>query len=244
MSDEKVPETKTVSMEEHSKVHQQYQDADTRAKRFEGQIVDMETKLKVFDGIDLEKLKAHSEELDILKKEKATNSPEDIDKYVANKEAEVTSRFESTIADLQGKVDGLSGENRELKVVDKAMSALSGHFNDDCHTFVKEIIRKSVHKDAGDFVVKDDEGNVRYSKSNPTKKMDLEEYANEIAEQYPSMAKAKVPAGGKVPGDRVVNGRIAEGALQSYLRMSQEERKSRFSVADRRQLGKEASKLM
>jgi len=243
MSDENVPETKTVSMEDHTKVYQQFQDADTRAKRFEGQIADMESKLKPFDGIDLEKLKAHSEELDILKKEKATGSTEDIDKYVSDKEAEVTSRFESTITELQGKVDGLAGENRELKVVDKAMTAIGGLFNDDCHGFIKQIIRKSVHKDAGDFVIKDDEENVRYSKGNPAKKMDLAEYATEISELYPSMAKAKVPAGGKVPGEKL-NGKVSEGTLQSYLRMTPDERKTRFSRADRMQLGKEAIKLM
>jgi len=243
MSDEKVPETKTVSMEDHTKVYQQFQDADTRAKRFEGQIADMESKLKPFEGLDLERLKAHSEELDILKKEKATGSKEDIDAYVATKETEITQRFEGTITELQGKVDGLTGENRELKVVDKAMTAIGGIFNEDCHGFVKEIIRKSVHRDAGDFIVKDDEGNVRYSKSNPAKKMDLSEYANEISELYPSMAKAKVPAGGKVPGEKL-NGKVSEGALQSYLRSTVEERKARFSVADRRELGKQASKLM
>lgn len=230
-------DSKTVSIDEFNELKAQLTQADERAKRFEGLFTDLEKRFNSVKDIDPVAYKAMQEDYDNLRKQAATGDKDEIDRLLADKEKQITTRFETKLTELQSLTDRLQSENKELKVVDRAMETIGGRFNDDTHGFIKQYVRQAVDRgESGDFVVKDDAGNVRYSKQNPSKPLTLEEFADELAEKHPSLARANVPAGGVQNGQRLPSG--AQVDLAAYLNPSKH---AQMDTETRHKLGPQAA---
>jgi exonuclease VII large subunit len=223
-------ETKVISQEEYNK-------AVERAQRFEAQLVDLQKKLEPFEKIDLEKLKAHSEELDILKRKQAGKSPEELDAWKKEQRDAINKELRT---EVQKELDGLRTEKEtlssrvtELEVVDKAMNELAPRFNEDVHPFIKDIVRQRVKKaEDGSLLVHNERGEPAYSPNDPNKPMSLGGLADELATKHPSFAKAEVVAGGRNNAGQQRNGNVKDG-LHAYLHATPEERAARWTQAER-----------
>lgn len=230
-------DSNTVSAEQVNELKAQLAQADERAKRFEGLFTDLEKRYSSVKDIDPVAYKAMQEDYDNLRKQAAQGDKNEIDRLLADKEKALTSRFETKLNELQTLTEKLQSENKELKVVDRAMETIGGRFNDDTHGFIKQFVRQAVDRgESGDFVVKDEQGNVRYSKQNPSKPLSLEEYADELAEKHPSLARANVPAGGVQNGQRLPSG--AQVDLAAYLNPAKH---AQMDIETRHKLGPQAA---
>lgn len=190
---------------------------EERAKRFEGQLADMQKQMEGFKGVDLEALKAAKEENEILKRQQKGY---DEDEYKQAVEAGIQKQRE----ELQKSIDALSNEKNSLltqlneyEVVGKSMELLAGKLKDDMSPFIKDIFRKSVIKEGDELHVFDGDQKL-YSKKDASKPMGLEEYCGIIQEKYPSAFKADIPAGTMNKGQRVDTGAGMSGDIVDKLK--------------------------
>jgi hypothetical protein len=213
---------------------------ETRAKRFEGMVKDLEVKLESFRGIDPQEVKALKEELDIVKRERAEKSPDDLKKWQSEKEQEIRRGIQKDLDEMKAALGKVRGENHELKVVEKAVEQIGAKFNDDTLPFIKQYIRQSVDREGEDFIIKDETGNVRYSRSNPAAKMSIAEFAEEIASKHPSMARPET-RGGTGTGGTKSSGTGAI-SVDRYMKMTPEQRAK--EIPDARERGKLAQQAL
>lgn len=142
------------------------------------------------------KLKEANKRLDALRKEKAASKPEDLDAWRSEENKRIREEIGKEIETEREKRTRLESELKELKVVSKVFSVASDKFNKDVEEDVKERIRKACDiSEDGQVIVKDQKGNVRYSKTNVSKPMSIEEFIEEIAEQKPSWVNKTVVSG-------------------------------------------------
>jgi hypothetical protein len=235
-------ETKTFTFDEYSKVVQDFQREQDKARRLEGEVVDVRKRLEPLEKVDLVALKAKAEELDLLKQQNA-KTPDEIKQLIKEKETAIRAEIQRELDENKTALQKYQSENKELRVVDKAMGEIGKHFNDDMHPFVKQYVRQSVDvNDRGEYVIKDDSGDVRYSKVDRTKPMSLKEYADELAERHPSAARPTGTSGGMHAGTKS-NGISGEMTPQKWLGMTVQQRAA-YSITDQRKYGAEAVKAL
>jgi hypothetical protein len=216
--------TGTAGNDQLTALQQELTKATERAQRFEGQLVDVQKNLEKYKGIDLDKLKADSDALTQLMKEKAGTSGNqtDIDALIAKREKEIRDQLQPELETWQTKASTLEQQVKELTIIDRGFSQVSGMFNDDTHDFIKDIFRKSVAQDdTGAFIVKDKDGKMRYSPKAANVPMTLTELAQEIADKHPSFGKSTAVKGARQLGDSA--GASAD-EVNRYLSMSPSER--------------------
>ena len=225
MADESTAKTTTVSLEDYTKAMQTLEAERERARKFEGQVVDLQKKFEPYSKVDLEALKAAKEEAELLKKEQAANDPKKLEELHQKAINDVRAQWQKDKEALEAKVGSLSAKTKELEVVDKAHSQIGKFFNDDCQDDVKAKIRQNIDvRDDGQFVIKDEKGEPRYSKADRTKLMSVAEYADELKEQKPSWAKPTHAAGGMQAGTRITS--VGDLTLDKYDRMTPQERQA------------------
>ncbi len=156
---------------------------------------------KTFSGIDPEKYKASIEELEIIKKQKATASKEDFEKHLKD----VHSDYSTKIASFEQSIDSLKKENYELKVVDGVLNKIGTHFIDTekAREVLKNEIRKSVQLENNGFKIIDDKGNTAYNKNG--KALSLDEWVESLKQDFSFLVKDKVIAGGGTKGGNPSN---------------------------------------
>lgn len=235
--DNKTPES--VSFDEHTKVVQELAKSRERAQKFEGELTDVQKTVEKFGKYDLEKLTADSSALKELMQKNAAGDDDAVAKLLSDAEATHKSEMARVTEEYEGKLGGLNKQIHESNVVDKVMGEIGKNFNDDTHSFIKDMVRTSVSvNDAGEFIITDKEGKERYNHKHTP--MTLGEYASEISEQHPSFARATMQPGTKQPGHKM------EGVsmdVHKYMKLSPQQ-KLQLPVKDQHALATEAVKHM
>ena len=233
---------KIVPFDEHQQVVEKLDKTTARAQRFEGKLTDLERQLEQFKGVDLEGLKAAKEELEILRKQQATKSPDDLEAW---KKEEAEKIKNKVLSQTQSEIERLSTELAtkdqiltELTVVDKVTNEIGENFNSDVMPFVKDIIRKRVKKNEdGEYVVLTEDGEPMYVSGKPATPQNL---VDEIGSKHASFLKRQVSSGSKMNGTRTET--IFGGdKVAAYAKMTPEQRKANLSRDER---GKLASELL
>lgn len=209
-------QTQTVSVEEFNKIK-------SRAEKFEAHLADYE---KRFKGVDIEALKAKAAEADILSKQAAVGDEKKIDELIAKKEQEIRKGIERELEEGKATIQKLSLRNKELEVTDKVFAQAAIKFNADCHEDVKAKIRAYCDRDEdGSYIIKDDEGKVRYSPAKPSQKMSPDEFIQELIGQKPSWATAKIQPGGKSGLFKMATTDAKTVSVDDYAKMTNDERR-------------------
>lgn len=187
-------EPQTVSVEEYNK-------AVARAQRFEGQVADYEKRYKPLgDPDDIRGKLDHYKE---LSSKDAGGDPEKIAKLVAAEKAELEKRFGTALETATKERDTLAQDVKHLRVTNVAMQKLSGKVTTDGLKLIKPVIDADCDIEDGEIVIKGADGKARYSKTNPQKKMDLDEYVAELETNYQSIFVSTAVAGGKQAGTKM-----------------------------------------
>ncbi len=218
--------TKAVTAEEYNTLQTKLNEADSRAKRFESMATDLEKQVKAWGDLKPDSVKGMLEDYELMKRDKATKgTPDDLKAWQDEQIKKIRGDVQKELERLTTERDELSSRFKELSIVDKASEEIGGYFNDDVQPFIKGIIRQFVDKDEnGDWIVKNDKGEVRFSPTSPANKLTLREFAEELAGRHPSFARPQVKKGVGQNGTINPTGKVGDIDVSRYLRMSPEER--------------------
>lgn len=211
------PAQETVSKADLDRVLSLKQSADA-------EIADLKAQMKRYENIDPDEFHAMKDSIKQFERDAAKN-PEEREEVIKQ---QLSEQFADKISGLESQASQLAKENHELKVVDKALEAIADRFNADTLPFIKSLIRESVDvNESGEFLVKDGQGKARLNGS--AKQMTLAEYADELTEKYPSMAKSQTTAGGKQPGQKVSGNGKSSALPSGFNSWSQEQKQQWFT---------------
>lgn len=213
-----------ITQESYDKVASERDVALERAQRLEGQVVELTRKVSAFDGIDLAKLKADSEALKLMKDEKATSSKEEFESRLQERERELNEHFEGKMKDLNDKVRGYEERLFEVEVVGSTMNKIGGKFNDDVRDVVESLFKNSLGKDDKGIFIKDEKGAPRLNGA--AERMSVEEYAESIIKERPSLAKPVTKNGSGLNGTVSGSGSKTGISPEAWAGMSPEQRKN------------------
>lgn len=175
---------------------------------------------KKLGKLDLDTLLNESKEYKKLKKE-AIKDPKELEETITK---EIESRFSSRINELETTNESTSKELKQLRVTNVIEREAAEVMLPEGIKLIKPIVDRHCDYEDGRIVIKDDEGKVRYSKKNPKEKMSVREYIDELADEYPAIAKATGSGGGRESG-QTQQREGGEMSLDTYLKLSPEERK-------------------
>jgi chromosome segregation ATPase len=134
-------------------------------------------------------------------------SPEQISKLIDEAKEEVRKQLAAQIDQLQKERDAQSTRLKQINVTSRVMSEYGKGVTDDMRDMAEQIVTSSVDIDPANpdqFVVKDERGQVRYSKNNPAMKMTPAELFEELKQKRPSMFAAQgINQGSMTSGQRV-----------------------------------------
>lgn len=157
---------------------------------------------KEIDPDEYKGLKAKNEELE---RKAAEKDPAKMEEHVEKKLSKHRTEWEQKEKTLTERLAQLEKENYSLAVTDKVITEIGGMFNSDAHKFIKmEISARCAKDEDGAIVVKDAQGDVIYKGSRP---MNIKEFGEMLADEFPSLAKATGTSGGKdaTPGQKTGN---------------------------------------
>jgi hypothetical protein len=192
---------------------------------------------KRFEGIDPDKAKADSQALkDLMKQQAQSGDKKDVEKLLERVRQEETDRFSGALSSAEKERDEARAHLKHLQVTKTALSKAAALFHEDALEFIESKVTKSCDFEDGDIVVKDDSGKARDGKD-PRKKMSVDEFLEELAEKYPSLAKP-IGSGGAKPAGVKTTGQAAAGeiSLDKYLKMTNAERAARLTNKERMRL--------
>lgn len=208
----------------------EYEKAVQRAQNFEAQMVDLKKQLEGYSDVDPVKYRAVLEDYENLKRDAAAGDREEVDRLISAKESELEDRYQGAFSEKDGKIQTLESELKELRVMNTAKDA--DVFVAEGFELLRPIIDQHTEWKDGRIVVKDADGNVRHSTSNPGQEMPFTEYLKELAGKYPQIVKPDFKGGTKPPGE-TRNGTTTSSSdnltPKAYAAMPEEQRKEYLS---------------
>jgi hypothetical protein len=225
-----------------------YDNAIERARKFEGQLVDLQKQFEPFKGVDLTALTAKASQFDELSKAPKGNDKKDIDRLIADaeaaKEAAVRGQFDPVINEYKTKLSEKENRLRELEVVEKVFTSHAGKFVDTATEDFKDIIRRTFDQDeTGALFVKDEKGQARFSDIDGRRheRMGPDEFIAELEKKKPHLFKAKGSPGAmqngqpfKANGASPSNGGVD---YQTFAALPQAQKAEAVSKMDAQQQG-------
>ena len=165
-------------------------DKENREK--EQKFKDLETKLK---GVDVEEYKTLKAQLAEAEKKAAEKDPQKMEELFDRKLARLREDAAEEKRKLDEELARLRQQNKTLAVTDKVMTQISGVFNDDVQDVVKRIVEEAADlEEDGTIVFKDEKGDVVYNGAKP---LTPKEFAEQLADKRPSLAKPQGATGTK-----------------------------------------------
>ncbi len=175
-----------------------------RAEKFEGKVTDLEKQLGRFKNIDPDKYAALTEEVENLKRmvdEKEAGAAGNADVKRLERELQKIRETTATEKDtLQAELNKLRATNKTLQVTDKVMGKIGSKFTDDGQKWIKLEVERACDLEDGEIVVKDEHGRIRYGKKGLP--MTVEEYADLLVEENPSLARPTGASGARDQGQK------------------------------------------
>lgn len=196
---------------------------EAKYQREQARAVDLEKKLERFSDIDPDKYRAVLEDYDNLRREKAEGDPQEMERLINEKKAELEERYSSHLTEKDGRISTLEKELKQLRVTDKLLSQAAAKFNDDALSLLKSQIEQEADLLEGEIVIKDKNGEVRVSPQDPRRPMSAEEYLNELASRYPSTVKSDFRGGSKPSGETRNGHSHGDITVEQYAAMTREE---------------------
>jgi hypothetical protein len=174
-----------------SEFEQKYQKERERAQRFQGELTDLEKRVEAYSKYgDIDTINGKLQELEALKREKAGKSDEDLDKLINERLLDA----QKAIEDRDRKLQELSSELHETKVVSKAWDVISNEFTSDAGKLLKDKLRKDLTITAdGQIAVKGNDGKPSFIDG--VKLKTVIDYAEELKREYPSLVADKTIKG-------------------------------------------------
>lgn len=239
MTDE--PKEETVSKAEFDRLTTKYHNSEAK-------LVDLEKKVEAFTKLgDPDEIKGKLEDYEIVKRKKAESSPEDLEAWQKDKEAEIEKnlekRFNTKFDELTNKIATSETELNKLRIVNPTMLEAAKLFNTDALPLIQTLVERECAFQDGQIVVKGADGKPEYSAKNPKELKGTVEYLEGLAQRYPSCAKAQGSAGGREGGQKMDSNGSGKMTPSQFMALSSAER-AKLPAAEQRALSTAALKSM
>jgi hypothetical protein len=212
---------------------EEYDRAVERAHKMEAALVDKEKRLKNYEGLDPERVKAEREELEILRKQATGGDQKKIDellsKAVSEAEQKVTKRFGEKLTELETLSSQQAKDLKHLRVTRGALETAAKIFIPEALKFVEPLIERSCDWVDGKIVVKDEKGEVRYSRKDPKTPMSVDELLGEFAEGHPFLVPSTTVRGSDNGAAKTAGTRGATKFPSDFEAWSMERKQTFFS---------------
>jgi hypothetical protein len=176
---------KTVTVEEFNRYVE-------RSRRFEGLLAEKEKALEKFKNVNPDEYFALK---DSVKTSSKKSDDIDLDTKIAEESKKLEERFTGKLTELETAAEQKDRLIKELRVTNNVMSVATDFINADGLALIKPFIDQHCDWKDDKLVIKDTEGNIRYSPNNPKQEMTAEEYLEELCTKYPSIALDKRKSG-------------------------------------------------
>lgn len=192
----------------------------------------MKASLEKIKGIDELKATYESQINELNEKLKSKKQPEGIKREDVEKE--IRSELSKEIEETQKERDQLKSHLKRVSVTDKVLGALGDSVMGGAKKWIAQEIEKECDIegdfDNGQIIVKDENGNIRWSATKPDQKLGVDEYAGILKQRYPEFfnsttRSAEPQQGNRVSGNTTSNNKGAV-SFQDLERMSETERKT------------------
>lgn len=154
---------------------------------------------------DVNKVKADLSAFEQMQRENAGGDPKKIQEIVDREVLKVKDQFSGKITELEQAGVQKDRDLKTLRVTSVAMQEAAKHFNADGLPLLQSVIDAATDWVDGKVVVTEG-GKPRVSAKDPRKNMELPEFMEILAGQYPSLAKSQATSGGKPTGTTYANG--------------------------------------
>lgn len=162
------------------------------AQHFKSQLDELTTKMKAFEGLDVEGLKAKARRAEELENQNALGDPKKLEERIQSARAEAETaaqkRFGDKLTELEGLTTQQAKELHSLRVTNVAVqkAAEVGYAADGIKFLKREVDARCEFQD-GKIIVKGDDGKPLYSKTNPRELMELDEWLTIFGEENPCL---------------------------------------------------------
>lgn len=164
-----------------------------QAQTWMGKYTDIEKRL---NGKSIDALIAAAEERDILARQAAEKDPKKLDEEINRVRQEFAPKLEEKDTTIQKQAARI----KELTVVDEAVKRVGDSLYKNAHEDFRAFIRANCSlNDNDEIVVVDANGKPKYSPTNPSKLMTLDELIDGLKSSRDHWWASKVPAGGHDP---------------------------------------------
>lgn len=203
---------------------------DDLIRHWQGVATDAQYKLKAFDGVNLDKVKADAEDYQNLLKEKAGLD----DEAHATLSSEIEGRFRGALDSANESNQNLTKQVQQLTIQNEAKSKIVSQFNEDVHGDVERAVLDATTVIDGKVVIRGDDGKPQYSTKNPGELMSLTEWIDDYAAARPSMVRSTQSTGGRTSGSTSsANGQSGNADYESYKTMDNTQRAANFTTKQR-----------
>lgn len=180
-----------------SAANKTYTEADLERERahsqhFKSQLDEATSKLKNYDGVDIEALKRKAARAEELENAASLGDPKKLEERIAAVKAEAETdaqkRFGGKLGELEELSKSQAKELHSLRVTSVAIQkATEVGFAADGLKFLKHEIDARCEFQDGKIIIKGDDGKPLYSKANPRELMDLGEWLIKFGEENPCL---------------------------------------------------------
>lgn len=169
-----------------------------RAQRFEAQAVDAQKKLERYSGIDPDEVAALRAANEDFQRKAALADPDKLKQWEQTTEQRIAKEYGTKLTELEQANQTLAAQLKTHQITTPVMQECVKHFNEDSASLIAERAAASCDVLEGELVVLGADGKPRINPDDPRKGyMSLEQYMRELAEQYPSCARAQTKPGTK-----------------------------------------------
>lgn len=165
----------------------------------------LEDTLKAYQGLTPEQAAELKARQSSEKLSDASSDPTKLAALLDEREAEVRAELGLTIRDLQSRLSSLDSSYKNVTIVTKVLNEHGQYVRPDMRDIIEADIAAAVHQDeAGNLVVKDANGRLRYSPIDPSRPMSPKELMDELEARRPSGFSPKSVHTGSLPqGQRI-----------------------------------------
>lgn len=209
------------------------------AQNWMGKYTDVEKRL---NGKPLETIIEAAKERDILVQQSIGSDPKKLEAELDRKAKEVRDQFAPQLQERDSKIQQLSSRLKEQLVVNNVLGEAASSLYEKATDDFKEYVRRFCDLDDSEkIVVKDDKGNIRYSKANAAIPMSPKEFIEELKQSKDHWFKNPTPQGHQQKGERFVNptGTVTFADIAKLPAQQQREVLAKLPIEDRRRIASE-----
>lgn len=228
---------------EHTKITTELQ---TALRQREDETNNLKKSLEAYGGVTPEQVaewkRAQKEQETAEAVRQAEGKPDELNKLWETREAEIREEAFAEVSKYKTQLESISSKYKQVTVVSQLMNEFGAGVLDKARPDIEaEVSRYVDANENGEVTIRDDRGNVRYSPTEPSRKMNAREFFAELEDRKDYCFRAKgINKGSIMPGQTVSNtASNSAGSFDIQRYQTDSEYRNSFSRSERVKLDRQ-----